>query len=658
MARNFYLNTIFLILLATLAWTGTLAAQPQRPGELPAALDEIALTESAPAGALNSVIGSLDAVVGNVAVVNRQTRHGHWAQKGDPLYEDDVLVTLKDSRCRLTLTGKNVIAMASNSTIAIAAHKAVRSSGEKCSSIEVLKGKVLFFVYRLFGFQKIDFQITTPKMVAAVRGTKFGVAVLPTDDALAGEIDALALEPRWLAQLKTADLEEALTNNLIEITHCEEGRVEVNGQMVAAGTLYDRSSDQVTPLSSAYIRAFSAAIGSATAAATGPPAADNAGGSVSGTLSDTRSSATATLSDSGDGEETGSSVGAGDASSGSAGSDAADSSPAASQPSADGNDLPGGDTDTGGQIEAKVPENDPEPAPAPEPDQEPAPAPEPDQEPTPAPEPDQEPAPDPEPDSPPDQTPSAPTSALGYYCAMITDKDDNTLQHALITTDRVDFDDPHVEATGLVNDLLWMQLDGSQDRLNPYVIGFNLPIGNSGDLGSSVCVSFQQLGGNDHLQWGYWSMVDPIDINGENIAIDNRAYYIFGEPTPDATLQGMTGSAAYTGEAAGTYWTAGSGTDMTGTFVCDVDFDSAQVSTFNMSVAGGGKSALILGASGSLNGGQFELGGGHWQLAGQPTEAQHAQGSLYGPNAEHMGGAWQMRNGDQAATGVFSGDKQ
>lgn len=607
---------LILFITGVCLFTATgLQAQTERPTDLPPFLEGVTLTETAPAGAKAAVIGSLDAVVGNVVVVSRQTQHGHWAKAADPLYTEDVVVTLAKARCRLTLTGKNVIAMGSDSIMSLAEHRSNRSNGRKMSRIEVLKGKVLFFVYRLFGFEQIDFQVTTPKMVAAVRGTKFGVNVQYSDEQLARTVTGLTLEPRWRLQMNAAGPESQLEKGLMEITHCEEGRVDVNGHMVAAGTVYDRASDRVGPLGSAYARAFNAATSTtggdnASSADSTPAMASSAVAGFDGAAtqmvlttssSSTTNSASTTTAAGGD-------AGGGET----------------SLPTTGGNESPGETAAPGTQTEPVTPATDPEPEPEPEPDPE----------------------------------PTNLASAHGYYTANLTDNDDSSLHRSVITKSRVDFDSEAIESSGLLNNSVKLQLNGMDDRLNPYLKNIEIPAGNTGDLGASLPIAFQQMSGNDHLQWGYWTMTTPVDINDEEVVFDNKAYYVFGDPTPDATLQGMNGSAAYTGEAAGTFWSAAGGTDMTGSFVCDVDFDSGQVAAFNMSVYGGGKSATISGASGALSAGQFELSGGQWQLDGQDPHGQHAGGALYGPQAEHMGGAWQMRNRDQAAGGVFSGDKQ
>ena len=127
----------------------------------------------------------------------------------------------------------------------------------------------------------------------------------------------------------------------------------------------------------------------------------------------------------------------------------------------------------------------------------------------------------------------------------------------------------------------------------------------------------------------------------------------------------MAGAYTYAGSAWGTYFDGGGGTDMVGTFTCEIDMTANAVTDFDMSVSGAGsRSASINNASGSFIGssGEFNITGGNWFLSNpSPVSpvSTSCTGSLFGPNAEHMGGAWAMDvgSGNNAAVGIFVGDK-
>ena len=100
-----------------------------------------------------------------------------------------------------------------------------------------------------------------------------------------------------------------------------------------------------------------------------------------------------------------------------------------------------------------------------------------------------------------------------------------------------------------------------------------------------------------------------------------------------------------------------------------MNFDSASISNFNISVSGGGHSASITGASGNFLPGstqsQFEIneGTGSWEIDGNSADHKEAQGSLFGPNGEEIGGVYGMKtfvpsSGPyKSVVGTFAGKK-
>jgi hypothetical protein len=219
-------------------------------------------------------------------------------------------------------------------------------------------------------------------------------------------------------------------------------------------------------------------------------------------------------------------------------------------------------------------------------------------------------------------------------------------------------------AYGVKNTANYLEVCGNSIYANPYLWGAVVDGSSASGLSSSSYgFSWNRLGNNAYQEWGYWTLSNPFVVGTDTYAIAGKGYYMVGEPTPDAALAGFSGTAAYTGNAWGTYY---GGHDMTGTFSCDVDFDATagQISNFGLSVTDGTYSASITGAAGSFQGtsGAFSITGGTWQLQDAsssytPGETR-ASGALYGPNAEHVGGAWGMRyDTAQGATGIFQGNK-
>jgi hypothetical protein len=148
-------------------------------------------------------------------------------------------------------------------------------------------------------------------------------------------------------------------------------------------------------------------------------------------------------------------------------------------------------------------------------------------------------------------------------------------------------------------------------------------------------------------------------VDGKQGVVDNKAYYI-GGPTV-TTMAGLTGTAMYSGPAYGTYWTSTGGIDMTGTFGCDVNLGTAAISSFGLSVSGGGKSASISNASGSIGSdAHFQVTGGAWNLNGATPDHQYVYGSLYGSSANAIGGSWGMFHvaSNTGAVGIYEGDQK
>ena len=145
-----------------------------------------------------------------------------------------------------------------------------------------------------------------------------------------------------------------------------------------------------------------------------------------------------------------------------------------------------------------------------------------------------------------------------------------------------------------------------------------------------------------------------------------KAYRVEGEMTPTEVAAGIVGH--YSGPAYGTYCApdASWGTDMTGSFQCNVNVPANAVTNFEIDVSGGGKRAFIGSGTGSFLPGSsssFTITGGTWKLGpvGAETSATRkaASGALFGPTGQHIGGAWGMDAGagNNAAVGIFQGNR-
>ncbi|MBW1765639.1 MAG: FecR domain-containing protein [Deltaproteobacteria bacterium] len=262
--------------------------------------------------------------------------------------------------------------------------------------------------------------------------------------------------------------------------------------------------------------------------------------------------------------------------------------------------------------------------------------------------------------TPPTQT--RPKTSYGYFSGMLVETNGaDWLARIYISNTRQNFDSAYVKAYGLppngTDFIKADDIEGQPMHAKEAVFGGN----SSGTLEASYTISDTEIGYNSYQEWGYWTMTTKFSISGNDYYFDNKGWWIYGDPTCDDKVAGFHGSVNYSGEAWGTFFTAGTGDDMTGTFNCGVNFDTDSISTFNMSVSSANHSAAIENASGSFASSHFNIdtGTGTWKLDGATgAYDKGAHGSLYGPNGEYIGGVWGIcKDSSHGATGIFQGSK-
>ena len=173
------------------------------------------------------------------------------------------------------------------------------------------------------------------------------------------------------------------------------------------------------------------------------------------------------------------------------------------------------------------------------------------------------------------------------------------------------------------------------------------------------------VGSNVYMEWGYWSCYANFDPSPPSNGI---TYYVGNYiRTTDPQIAALTAGGivgTYTGTAIGAHFLGGVVTQMTGTFNATINFATAAVTNFNISVAGGGgTSAFISGASGTLgSSGQtarFSVSGGTVGVSSSVSVSSwNAGGVVVGPNGEVVGGDWWIHgNAPSRAGGVFQGTR-
>ncbi|MFC1883495.1 FecR domain-containing protein [Thermodesulfobacteriota bacterium] len=129
-------------------------------------------------------IGKVIKTKGNLIVLHKETGQAYFAAKGDSLYGNDTLYTLKDSRCRVGFVTGDIITMAGDTTISAEEIVNDREGRKKKSVFSMAKGKAMFYVMRLLGYKDVDTSVKTRTAVMGVRGTKFGVEVVPGSEKM------------------------------------------------------------------------------------------------------------------------------------------------------------------------------------------------------------------------------------------------------------------------------------------------------------------------------------------------------------------------------------------------------------------------------------------------------------------------------------------
>lgn len=260
-----------------------------------------------------------------------------------------------------------------------------------------------------------------------------------------------------------------------------------------------------------------------------------------------------------------------------------------------------------------------------------------------------------------EQVTGRPSVHKGYFTGLLKEdySGSYSLHNVYVSSSRQDFDSNTVYADSIINP----GSDYAKGSGSPSV--YENPIANEVVTNSNSSgegnrpIALQEIGHNQYMEWGYWTYTDPIIIGENSYYFDNKGYYIFGDPTTSDVVSGMHGSFAYSGDAGGTYYTGSGGVDMSGSFSCNVNFDSGSINNFTLSVSGSGTySASITNASGSFSGSEFSITGGTWDLNGGRPAKKSAYGSFYGPNAQYIGGAWGMYyDSYNGAAGIFKGSR-
>ncbi len=122
--------------------------------------------------------GIIHEMAGTVVVLHADTKQAYFAVQGDHIYKPDIFFTLDNSKCRIKFTTADIITMGSNAKISISEYVDDRRGKSKKTAFNMMRGKAMFYVVKLFRYKKTKSRVHTPTAVCGVRGTKFGVEIV------------------------------------------------------------------------------------------------------------------------------------------------------------------------------------------------------------------------------------------------------------------------------------------------------------------------------------------------------------------------------------------------------------------------------------------------------------------------------------------------
>lgn len=613
--KRYLLVMIFLLISVSSAFPQNLDHRTLGPDvELPEELEQLSIHERYVASDTEPV-GSIQTVIGHVVVLHADNGSAYIAAEGDPLFPKDVVFTLADSRCRIQFSTEDLVTMGEQTRVGIDQFHDSPDTGEKSSIISILRGKAMFYVFRLFRYRKVSSSVKTPTAVVGVRGTKFGTEIRRIEGLQA------AASPIYLADASGMTLLSQATTSAPEletVVHCFEGTVEVfspadgirqsvsRGQSIEVTTLGARDIQRTPPEAA---RQF--AIETEAPAPEDAEDRDQSGGEQGEADQDQSRAADEEISVTEDTEETETAKAGGPE----------DIAQTQTIRAVEEEIISQGETV--GYLAAML-------------------------------------------------TLSEDEKKSFKHLYISNTRQDFYIGKSIRARDAIGGTDgePLLLVGGGGVEFDSTDEDPGQPRLASVDVNESAGVDT---MRGPFPVADTVIGENAFMEWGYWTQPDFMtSASGLKYLIDNRGYFIFGRTTTDAEMSDLAANSTtgtYSGGAHGTYWTETGGADMSGTFSADVDFGQKQVRNFGVSVAGGGHQVLINGVNGAFQGNssQFSLDpnttGSVWQIDGQEAMAakKEAYGSIYGPGGEKIGGVWKLDapsgQGEAHATGIFEGSR-
>lgn len=246
---------VLVIFLCTAAWGQEPRGGAVAHDALPAELKSLEIQDTfVPARGFRQS-ARIEALEGHVVVIHRASEEAFFGREGDPVFENDALETLEDSRCRLRFQNQDVVSMAPETRFGVDVYQeAKKEEGKSESLLSMIKGKAMFYALRLFGHKKRRFDVKTPTAVVGVRGTKFGVAVHWMNGQNAQAPGVRVADRSGEFGLRLAQIPPRGTS--FTDCHSEDGVLDVAGKIVGPGQMYRGRDGAVVPTPPEVLRSF------------------------------------------------------------------------------------------------------------------------------------------------------------------------------------------------------------------------------------------------------------------------------------------------------------------------------------------------------------------------------------------------------------------
>ncbi|MFA5182647.1 MAG: FecR domain-containing protein [Syntrophales bacterium] len=143
---------------------------------LPKELKNVSVKDYALPGK-NKEVGVIQIVLGHVVVARGDLNQAYFAANGDKLYEQDILFSLKSSKCRIKLLNNDVITLGESTCITVKEVSGSRNAPEKKTNLSITRGKAMFYALHLLSDKGTTMTVESPTSVASVLGAKFGMEI-------------------------------------------------------------------------------------------------------------------------------------------------------------------------------------------------------------------------------------------------------------------------------------------------------------------------------------------------------------------------------------------------------------------------------------------------------------------------------------------------